>query len=310
MSIFLTFSKRQKAAERAGKPDVYRYDDLPAALRVQIAHIWRSTIGPYFQVDHWQATPLSNQLWQAIHDAMAREVGVFQLGTKTKDMNPWLQCQEFLLNQPVELTLDMVEVSFSIMANRAGLYPGEDQRTQDPDSAVAELNYRLREHGVGYQLVAGRIIKVDSEYVHAEVVQGALSLLRDSRFRGAEEEFLRAHEHYRHGRTKEAIAEALKAFESTMKSICDKRRWTYSHNATAKSLLDVLFAQGLIPQGLQAQFSALRGLLESGVPSIRNRMGGHGQGSDPVSVPDYVAAFALHNAAANMVFLMEANRNI
>ena len=47
-------------------------------------------------------------------------------------------------------------------------------------------------------------------------------------YAGANDEFLRAHEHYRHKRHKECLNECLKAFESMMKAICKKRRWPYS----------------------------------------------------------------------------------
>jgi hypothetical protein len=49
-------------------------------------------------------------------------------------------------------------------------------------------------------------------------------LLHDAAYEGAEAEFLSAHEHYRHARNKEALTDALKSFESVMKSICTKRR--------------------------------------------------------------------------------------
>jgi hypothetical protein len=50
-------------------------------------------------------------------------------------------------------------------------------------------------------------------------VKPALSLLHDAGFDGPADEFMKGFEHYRHGRNKEAVAEALKAFESTMKAI-------------------------------------------------------------------------------------------
>jgi hypothetical protein len=40
----------------------------------------------------------------------------------------------------------------------------------------------------------------------------------------------------------------------------------------------------------------------------RNRESGHGQGPEPKSVPNYVAAYALHATAANILFLVEAHR--
>ena len=66
------------------------------------------------------------------------------------------------------------------------------------------------------------------------------------------------------------------------------------------------FDNDLIPAALQSQFSALRSVLESGVPTVRNKMAGHGQGSIPASVPDYMARFAMHLTASNIVLLVDA----
>ena len=57
---------------------------------------------------------------------------------------------------------------------------------------------------------------------------------------------------------------------------------------------------------LQSQFTQLRGLLESGLLPVRNRTSGHGQGTEPVTLPKYIAEYALHMAAANIVFLVRA----
>ena len=121
---------------------------------------------------------------------------------------------------------------------------------------------------------------------------------------------MQAHEHYRKGNNTEAIANAQYAFESTMKAICDRRGWSYgTARATAKTLLDVVFNNNLIPTQMQSHFTALRSTLESGLPTIRNQpgQGGHGQGSDVVEVPDYLAAYCLHLAATNIVLLIEAH---
>jgi hypothetical protein len=91
-----------------------------------------------------------------------------------------------------------------------------------------------------------------------------------------------------------------------MKSICDIKKWQYNKTDTAKTLIDVLFQNGLIPPMLQSQFSSLKALLESGVPTVRNKLGSHGQGAVPVTVPSYIAAYALHLTASNIVFLAAA----
>jgi hypothetical protein len=43
------------------------------------------------------------------------------------------------------------------------------------------------------------------------------------------------------------------------------------------------------------------------VPTARNRLGGHGQGSEPVDVPEHVVAFVLHMTAATILFLAQAS---
>lgn len=135
-------------------------------------------------------------------------------------------------------------------------------------------------------------------------------LLSDPRYHGAQEEFLNAHRHYREGNYKECLTDCLKSFESTMKAICEIRKWTYSKTDTAKTLIDICFKNGLIPAMLQAQLNALQIVLESGVPTLRNKMGGHGQGAIPILVPQHVAAYTLHLTAANVVLLANSERGL
>ena len=44
MTVFDIFSKRQKRL-RGEAPDVYKYDEIPPHLRVQIIHFWDDAIG-------------------------------------------------------------------------------------------------------------------------------------------------------------------------------------------------------------------------------------------------------------------------
>jgi hypothetical protein len=205
----------------------------------------------------------------------------------------------------------LIELSFLLVdTGIRKLDPYERSHLVSPDAAIGELNGRFREHGIGYEFVNGEIIRIDSKYLHAEAVKPALNLLHGGRrqFLGPLQEFLAAHERHREGKEKEAIQEALKAFESTMKAICDARKWSYDKKkATAKDLIQVIFDNHLIADYLQSHFTALRSVLEAGVPTVRNKTAGHGQGGTPTSVPPYVAAYALHLAASNIVLLVEAH---
>ncbi len=116
-----------------------------------------------------------------------------------------------------------------------------------------------------------------------------------------------AHEHYRKGKMKEAISDALNAFESTMKAICDENGWNYPGNATAMTLVNTVLDNGLVPPYMQTHFAGLRSTLEAGLPPVRNKNSGHGQGFFVKQVPAYLAGYALHLAATNIVFLVEAH---
>ena len=78
----------------------------------------------------------------------------------------------------------------------------------------------------------------------------------------------------------------------------------FSRDDTAKKLVSVCLDNNLIPAYLQNQFSSLRALLESGVPTIRNKEGGHGQGTSITDVPEHLVSYALHLTATNLLFLM------
>jgi hypothetical protein len=310
MPIYETFSKRQKKLAKQGESDPYRYDIFPKALRVQVARLLTDCLGRHSDEDYEDDRATTR--WKHIHTTLAHEYGRFELA---KGANAQTKCLNFLLQtKSVEECLDLVELGFNLIRllvdNYAEGHGAYEEERKQCENAIAELNYRLREHGLGYQFEEGKIIRVDSQFIHAEIVKPALALLHEIRFAGASEEFLQAHEHYRAKRYPEAIAGALKAFESTMKGICDLRKWEYPATTTANGLIQVIFSKQLIPSSLESQFTGLRSVLESGLPTVRNKQGGHGQGKDPVSIPSHLAAYALHLAASNIVMLLEAHKTL
>ncbi|AFI67371.1 Uncharacterised protein [Burkholderia pseudomallei] len=305
MGVFDLFSKRQKRA-RGEMPDVYVYDELPQPLRVQIVHIIQDAFGidPSYQSDH------SKKAYEFVKQALCREYGVFELVKHARSDQESI-FNFFLNEESVERALDVVEICFKVIQvfiEGNWSYKHNTERKIEPEDAVSELNERFKEHGVGYQFESGEIIRVDSEFLHAEAVKPTLAILRDKDFAGANEEFLKAHEHYRHGRYKECLVDGLKAFESTMKTICNLRGWPTQSTDTAKNLIATCMSNGLFPAYFESQFSSIRSLLESGVPTVRNKNGGHGQGSAPVAVPEYLARYALNLTATTILFMVEAHQ--
>lgn len=303
MGVFDLFSKRQKRA-RGEVPDVYVYDKLPQSLRIQIVHIVRDAFG----ADHYNSHNAENA-YEFVKATLCREYGLFELVTRSRSDDDSV-FNFFLNEESTERALDVVELCFKVI----NVVIGEDQsyryhtnRKIEPEDALSELNERFKEHGVGYQFESNELIRIDSEFLHSEAVKPTLTVLRGEGFKGANEEFLLAHEHYRHGRHKECLVDSLKAFESTMKAICKLRGWTTQSGDTAKALIATCLSNGLLPPYFESQFSSMRSLLESGIPTVRNKNGGHGQGPDPIVVPEYLARYALNLTATTILFLVEAS---
>ncbi len=302
MAIFDLFSKRQKRL-RGDIPDIYVYY-IPQPLKVQIIHIIRDAIG----ISNSGSNP--KEAYKFIHNAICREYGFFQLGPdKTYHETDEQQLLNFLLQtEKTEEAIDLIEFSFQyidkIIRSNNG-YRFDAAVKMNPDSAILELNERFKESGVGYSFDGGEIIRIDSTYTHSEIAKPTISLLSNRKFSGANEEYLKAHEHYRHGRNKECLTECLKAFESTMKIICKEKSWAFNPTDTARKLIQICFTKELVPSFTQNQFTSLQNSLESGIPTIRNKLGGHGQGAVPQKVDDGMTRYILNLTGSNIIFLIE-----
>jgi hypothetical protein len=307
MPIIDIFSKRQKR-QRGEFPDVYQYNSIPQALRVQCAQIIQEAIGE--PGTNLTFTPdKAGQAYNDIHSILCREYGVFTLGNDRYQSDEESVLNFMLQTDDVEKALDVVEVSMRYIQNfikpRFREFEIDANVKIEPDIAVEELNGRFKEHGVGYQFEGNQMIRVDSTYMHSEVVKNVINLLWNNTFSGANEEFLKAHEHYRKGNNTECLNECLKAFESTMKVICDEKVWAYNQNDTAKKLIAKCLNNQLIPTYLQDQLHSLPKLLESGVPTIRNKLGGHGQGNTQQTADDEITRYALNLTGSNIILLVE-----
>lgn len=301
MAKYELFSVREKRA-RGDVPDVFSYDLIPPALRVQVIHIWGDTLGH----ENQRYTNRSSEIYSSIHNYLCRQYGCFAL-----DDTPYSSAENklrlFLGRCSTQSALDVIEVSFRHIDK---LLRDSNERyslgsTLGADEAIDELNERFRSHAVGYQYESGHIVRVDSKFLHAQAVKPTLVLLTAKEYKGANAEFLNAFEHYRKGNTKECLNECLKAFESTMKAVCAKRNWTFKPTDTAKALIDACLQNKLIPDLIQSHLSGFRATLE-GIPTLRNKLAAHGQGQVVTEVPMYFASYILHLTATTIQFLVEA----
>ena len=240
--------------------------------------------------------------------------------------------------------LDAIDYFFYLIDKKIRTIKPEYQYDYDADGAInvaiAELNYRFKQHNLGYEFANSQIITIDSTFLHKTAVKPALKILFEEGFEGAEDEIRNAYERRRKGDNKNAILEAGKAFEvlkmksemlmrerrkgdnknaileagkafeSTMKIICDKQGYAYDKNKdTAQKLITILENNGFYPSYMNAHLTSIRTTLETGLPVVRNKVAGHGQGNQIITIPDEYTDYALHLAATNILFLVRLYRN-
>lgn len=298
---------RRKQREIGRTDDVFIYDELSQKVRVQIIHIINGALGPYY--DEYGNRGEAAAYYDYVCGLLREELGVFTLTPRSApncrdELVYWFQAES-----NVDHALDFIELTFRLIDRivRDDGYKFRDME-KSPDTAIAELNARWLEAGIGYQFKDGTVIRVDSELLHKEVVLKALQLTGDQQFSSVNSEYMKAHGHFRHGDYEPCLVECAKAFESTLKIIGAALKWEISENDNASKLIAASVKAGFLTSYLEAGFSSLRAMLESGVPVPRNKDAGHGAGLKKRIVPAELAAYQLHQTAATIVFLIGSFR--
>lgn len=305
MAVFDLYSKRQKRL-RGEVIDVYVYDTFTAPLRMQLSYMIKDLLGDESQ---FHSLSMPNEAYTEIVKILRREYGVEKLysgaGSSFRDRE-FDDLHKFLIGEPdVERCLDAVELCYAFGDSfaRKQNYVSRRDASSHVDDCIQELNTRFKEAGRGYELIDGKVIRIDSQLLHSEVVKPAIGFLNIEGFEGARDEFFGAYEHYRHGNHEEALVDALKAFESTMKVILTANGKTYGAGDTASKLILGCRDAGLMPAYNESQMSSLVNVLISGIPTLRNKNGGHGQGEAVRTVEPEIVAYGLHLTASAIVML-------
>lgn len=309
--MYELYSKRIK--NKDGEPEVYIYDEFPEPFRNQVFYIMEELLDNLRFGDYD---------WNDLHDEFCREKGLKMLGGWGRGFDEYGRenSEEYISQCSNENLLDFIDYAFSMFDTKCRkVKVSEYERAQFQirniriedvvngivDKAIKELNYRFKQHNLGYEFVNGEIVRIDNKVLHQEVIKPALRLLYEEGFDGAEEEFRKAFEYRRKGDNKNAILEAGKSFESTIKTICDKKGYTYDKTKdTAKTLINILENNNFYPSYMSSHMASIRTTLETGLPVVRNKNAGHGQGSSVTPISDEFAEYALNLAATNIVLLV------
>ncbi len=284
------YSERQ--LRTSGVLDIVTYVELPLGLRWKIHYAVSDLLGPENKFNAYETT--WHDYVRVVSD-LRRRYGVGLLSTKSRaSEREWEDLKNHILyGDDINRVFDVVELVARFAKPRH-------------DGFHRAINKAFLFSGEGYRLEGPHVIRIDGSLLHSEAVKPALFLLSGAKWQGASDEFFNAYDHYRHNRHEEANVEALKALESTLKIISTEKGWQFDPRATFKDLTNICFDNNLIPPLWESMMTHLRCLLESSVPTGRNKLGGHGQGPQVRDVPDYVTGYILHMTASAIVFLRQA----
>ena len=179
------------------------------------------------------------------------------------------------------------------------------------DDTINEINFRFKENGVGYQYNrdGGQFISINSELVNQHATTPTLKSLTQPRFSTALKELKDAYKNLQSNDHPDALVCANRSYESVMKIIYHGRGWDYPEDGTAKKLIKVAFDKELIPKSAEHFTNSLMGVLESSVPTFRNKYGGHGHGVKPKEIPEHLVRFVLNMTTSLIHYLIESDHN-
>jgi hypothetical protein len=316
---FETFSQRE-ARKKGEFPPEPASTSFSAHLRRTITDIFDEVFGMYY-VDRsgisWE-TVETTKIWDELDRLMRRESAEYSdWGYSHRNHNPRKLFLEFVLNASDWAVLDALDLAVSFChrivpdfqrRNVAELQRWNVQLTGG--AALSEIDLRLREAGTIYRVADGKIVVSTDDFTHEDIVMPALRALGEPGFENALKEFHDALDAYRKGDFEGVLTKANHAFESTMKIIAGKLRWTYDANATAAPMLELLVKNGLLPEMRQAPMRNMIEMMKCDVPRLRNAMpsAGHGAGEKAMGIPEEFATYATSAAAANIRLLVDCYR--
>jgi hypothetical protein len=310
--IYPLFSKRNKIASHA-----IEYDILNDALKNQIWHITDDFFGS-IQAE-WPAmiTIISERLsemWKSIYAILCREYGLEKLPQTYSFVSHEIDIEKYFKGvNNIERQLDILEIICTRIEKIGAVFSVEEvSLSYTRKEALSDINTRLQEHGIGYRYQDGEIIKVPSEFTYDQAIQPALILLHQKGFENAQEEFLSAFEHYKKGAIEyeAALTACLKSVESTIKIIATTRKWAFNQNDTAKPLIALVIKEGLVPTYSESFLAGVRNTLESGIPTLRNKLGGHGKGAEVRIVDEASMHYCINLTAAVILYLVQRHQEL
>ena len=300
--IFDVFSRKPQRAD-------FKPKALTPQFRNRVIQLFVTTFPPYYQLLGSRSRSLT-EYWPEFREKLLYFHGLHSLSDMPRS-NPPDEVYNFILTCNDEHFLDFIELVFQ----SDSIHNSIDLRTGNPVDMSApianinkfmevdELPYYLTDFtvGSGRTVMFPHIIRRDSEVLHDTAIKPTLTLLSNSIYVSANEEFLDALKDFRNGDYGDCVAKCGSSFESVMKIICDRNKWHYQQQDTASTLLKTI-----LPKTQLEPFFEQPIML---IATIRNKLStAHGAGTESRETPRHVAQYAI-NATASAILLLVNETN-
>lgn len=294
--MYTLYSQRIKDAQ--GEPEVFVYDYFEPTFRNQFFAIIKRII-----------TKAKRSYWSV--DEELCKIFAQEKGLKSISYGNYCNSLDalgyYIDDCSEEDFLDLIDFVFGFFISNPEIQKEYQNyiSLKDTKYAIYELNLRFKQHDLGYEFINHQIIKKTDTMTHENIVKPVLKLFAGDRdFEPAEEEYLQAFEHFKSSNKKDAILNAIKAFESTMKIICKKLGYPFDEGKDAAGrLLDILRKNNFYPEYLADHMEGICMTLKSGALTLRNKEAAHGQGAEVRDVSDEYVEYALNLVATDILFL-------
>ena len=273
--------------EEIAKKTFLSYNNIPNETRMKVFYVIAEN-AYHFENEGPFSYPQREEDLDSLRYQICKHNGISKISNQYNERSA---IHEWLMGCSIKDFLQIIEIFIDIRIKDSS----RDWQNR-LSNTITEINEIFRDDKIGYEIVSGRFIRKDSEFLQEQVIKQTISLLYTNDFKGPLVEFQKALDHYIRKEYKDTIQEANNSFESTMKSILTKRNINFKQDANADLLLDYLKGNGVI-------YSYTKPLFQ-GLPTIRNKQSGHGQGIDPKEVNQSYAELALNLAGSFIVFLI------
>ncbi|MEW6424641.1 MAG: abortive infection family protein [Bacillota bacterium] len=284
------FSKRH--------PEAAKEVSLRQAIRQRIWYVIEECDPYYYSNINW------TMIWDGLPNRLMKEHGWKELRAyKSRDEWEKVDINDFILKGMPRFVLDAIELFYDLLLEDKA----RDYRSSaDPTQYQSKLNVIFEDANLPWRMLDGRIIKVDSKWLEAEIHSKAAELLSIRGFEGALAEFQLARSDLLSGDCKGAIHAANLALESTIKAILGIEK------EKPGMLIRKLIDSGLVPDYHEGFLKAFEEHILRSVSAVRNfeKGVGHGQGIDVNQPPKSLAELAVNLSGVLILYLLKRHQEL